>query len=73
MVALRSFDWWRIGAGAVRHASVAVSSQTVSAGPMTDAVTPPVPALELIGGGPQFDVTSVSSDRILAATRGDLR
>jgi hypothetical protein len=40
---------------------------------MTDAVTLSVPEIEVIGGSPQFDVTSVSRDRILAATCGDLR
>jgi hypothetical protein len=40
---------------------------------ITDAVTLSMPVVEVIGGPPRFDVRSVSNDRILAATCGDLR
>ena len=74
MVALRSFDWLRIGVVAVLDTYVAISNETVSmAERITDAVTLSVLEVEVIGGPPHSNVRSVSSDRTLAATCGDLR
>ena len=53
---------------------MAISNETVSmAERITDAVTLSVPGSEVMGGPLRLDMRSVSNDRTLAATWGDLR
>ena len=71
IVALRSFDWLRIGVVAVRETNVAISKQTVSiAERMTSAVTTSMPgrASEVLS-----DVSVMSQLSQICAVCADLR